>query len=116
MNEPGPKRIDLNNNNQIESNRTVVKIIDQPPTTMMDLDEDDEDATSQDNASNVSSQQSRRGKRRSSKSGDLGTIRAAPTLATGRKSKDIEVNIVFDCLDFPLLSSFILRHIYFDSV
>ena len=115
-NELVPIQIDLNNNNNInnrksptvmapipaavtnpiiQGNRTVVKI-----ESIMPMDYEDESTSQSYTSSNLDMSTSSSSKQHLSKSflsGDSRLVRPAPTLATGRKSKDAQVRS-FDCL------------------
>lgn len=104
--ETVPKRVaDLNNNNNAVNNsaptRTLIKMEDsEPAMNEYDDNDDDDDASQSGSESNLSKAKSSRRNRHNvskvSSDGDsvYSSSRPAPTLATGRKSKDIVVNSV----------------------
>ena len=96
--------VDLNNNNNAVNNsaptRTLIKMEDSEPAMNEYDDNEDDDASQSGSESNLSKAKSSRRNRHNvskvSSDGDsvYSSSRPAPTLATGRKSKDIVVNSV----------------------
>lgn len=107
-----PIRHDLNNNNRksptvmapmpvmnpsmLQGNTTVVKIESIP------MDYEDESTSQSYTSSNLDMSTSSSSKQHLNKSlsGDSRSVRPAPTLATGRKSKDTQVGFVFSFFRF----------------